>query len=54
MIPPVKRGGFTLYESVVEVGEEGQISIMLANTTNTTIKIPRDREVGRAVSASLE
>ena len=32
---------------------EGQIPIMLANTTNTTIKIPRGREVGRAVSASI-
>ena len=35
---------------MVEVGGEGQIPIMLANTT---IKIPRDREVGRAVSASI-
>ena len=34
----------TLCESVVEVGGEGQIPIMLANTTNTTIKIPRARK----------
>ena len=40
----------TLFESVVEVGGEGQILITLANTT---IKIPRDREVERAVSASI-
>ncbi len=38
---------------MVEVGGEGQIPIMLANTTNTTIKIPRGREVGWAVSASI-
>ena len=37
----------------MEVGGEGQIPIMLANTTNTTIKIPRGMEVGRAVSASI-
>ena len=38
---------------MVEVDEEGQILIMLANTTNTSIKIPRDRKVGRAVSVSI-
>ena len=37
----------------MEVGGEGQIPIMLANTTNTTIKIPRGREAGRAVYASI-
>ena len=42
-----------LCKSVVEVGGEGQIPIMLANTTNSTIKIPRGRELGRAVSASI-
>ena len=48
-----EEGELTLCESVVEVGEEGQILIMLANTINTSIKIPRDRKVGRAVSASI-
>ena len=38
---------------MVEVGGEGQIPIMLVNTTNTTIEIPKDMEVGRAVSASI-
>ena len=42
-----------LCESVMEVGGEGQIPIMLANITNTMIKIPRGREVGRVVSASI-
>ena len=51
--PAREEGEVTLCESVVEVGGEGQIPIMLANTTNTTIKIPRGREVGRAVSASI-
>ena len=37
----------------MEVGGEGQIPIMLANTTNTTIKIPRGGDVGRALSASI-
>ena len=43
MFQPVKGGELTLCESVVEVGGEGQIPIML---TNTTIK-------KRVVSASI-
>ena len=51
--PICEEGEVTLCESVVEAGREGQIPIMLANITNTMIKIPRGREVGRAVSASI-
>jgi len=51
--PSYEKGEITLCESVVKVGEAGRVPIMLANTTNTTIKIPMGKELGRAVSASV-
>ena len=41
-----KEGEITLYESLIKGGGTGDILIMIGNTTNTTIKIPKREEVG--------
>ena len=48
-----EEGEITLHESVIEGGGTGDISIMIGNSTNTTIKIPKGEEVGRAALTSI-
>ena len=48
-----EEGEITVHESVIEGGGTGDIPIMIGNTSNTTIKIPKGEEVGRAALTSI-
>ena len=48
-----EEGEITLHKSVIEGGGTGDISIMIGNSTNTTIKIPKGEEFGRAALTSI-
>ena len=51
--PFFKKGEIPLCESVVKADDTDQIPIMMANTTNATIRIFKDREVGKTITATI-